>query len=329
MEDIVVEGLGHLQGQLSNPAEFFEAIQAVHEEKRDEGFDGFRSAFEAKGFGSPGEEFVRFVAENGGTDVLDMIAQERVDDLVAAYEQPADADSDDSGSVDSVDGGDSGEAWQAMLARYSDQWDGAEENWDAFQQYVLYYAEEGGLAEPATLFFARAANEDKIALFAEYGVTLEFDTAAADPSDALWQAAVESFGAAWAGWDGSAAGWAEYRDWFYSAANSQDPAMYAVVYERMDPLNALDLQERVAQLGELGFDVSGTQASESPEAAAAEEQLAEQAVEQIFEPALTQFEERLPELAAELGISVEELRAELADLPEDFLANQFTDELAG
>jgi hypothetical protein len=78
-----------------------------------------------------------------------------------------------------------------------------------------------------------------------------------DPQDVLWAAAVEQFGAAWVSWDGSDSGWVEFRDWFYAAASSQDPEMYAVAYERLDLLNGLGVGERIAHLRELGFDVSG------------------------------------------------------------------------
>ena len=261
----VVEVARNLSGQLSDPVEFFRAVCGDVEEHKDSGFDTFRSAFASRGFGTPGEELIRYLDDNGRLDLAVKLAEHRPEELAAAYQEQEQAGD---GAASDEDDPATMAAWQALLTEYSGYWDGDEENWPAFEQYVLYYATEQGVTGPARRFSERAATEDKQALFAEYGVEAQFgstgEDTGPDAENAVWQAAVEQFGAAWAAWDGTESGWAEYRDWFYDATNSQDPGMYALAYERLEPLNEADPQERVTQLRDLGFDVSGAAAGETP-----------------------------------------------------------------
>jgi hypothetical protein len=268
MDNGVVEAVRGLSGQLSDPVEFFSAVCGDVEEHKDSGFDAFRSAFASRGFGAAGEELIRYLDDNGRLELAAKLAEHRPEELAAAYaEQLA-----DEGAASDEDDPETAAAWQALLVEYSGYWDGDEENWGAFEQYVMYYATERGVAGPALLFFERAGAEDKRALFAEYGIELPAGAEDADAENALWQAAIEQFGASWSAWDGTDSGWAEYRDWFYDATNSQDPGMYALAYERMDPLNELDPLARVTQLRDLGFDVSGAEAPDEQEASADEPQ---------------------------------------------------------
>lgn len=269
MDDVVVDALRYLGGQLSDPLEFFQAVRDDHEENKDSGFDAFRSAFEARGFGAAGEELVRYLDDNGRLELVTKVVEHRPEELVAAYVEQVAAGED--GPESGADDPGTAAAWQALLAEYSGYWDGDEANWAAFEQYVVYYATEQGLAGPAQRFFERAAAEDKPALFAEYGVALRFESAgaaesvAAEAQEALWQAAIGQFGSFWAAWDGTDLGWVEYRDWFYEATNSQDPDMYALAYERLQPLDELAPDERITRLRDLGFDVSGTETPQTPE----------------------------------------------------------------
>ena len=257
----VVEAVRGLSGQLTDPVGFFDAVCADVEEHRDAGFDAFTSAFASRGFGAAGEELIRYLDDNGRLELAVKFTEHRPEELAAAYaeqqgDETAASDEDDPATV---------AAWQALLVEYSGSWNGDEQNWAAFEQYVMYYATEQGVTGPAQVFFARAATEDKRALFAEYGIELP---AAGDDEHTLWQAAVEQFGAAWSSWDGTESGWAEFRDWFYDATNSQDPAMYALAYERLEPLNELDLSARITRLRDLGFDVSGAESQEETPAEA-------------------------------------------------------------
>lgn len=55
MDAAVTETIEHLQDRLGNPAEFFEAVQKDFQEHRED-YDGFRSAFESRGFGTAYEQ---------------------------------------------------------------------------------------------------------------------------------------------------------------------------------------------------------------------------------------------------------------------------------
>jgi len=164
------------------------------------------------------------------------------------------------------------QAFVNYLTEYSAYWDGTEENWDEFVNTVQDFALETYPRHAQDFFDQAAASTDKVALFAEYGITIASgeESAEGTPEDAegegLWAAAVEAYGPAWAEWDGSEEGWEQYRDWFYDATNNDNPESYAVAYEKLNPLNELGLAQRVAALRDFGFTVT----VEAAEAAADE-----------------------------------------------------------
>lgn len=64
-------------------------------------------------------------------------------------------------------------AWQAFLAENGPLWAGTEDTWQPWREWFAYTAAEQGLDEPATGFLTWLdAQEDKIAGFAAYGVTI-------------------------------------------------------------------------------------------------------------------------------------------------------------
>ena len=141
---------------------------------------------------------------------------------------------------------------------------------------------------------------------ADLGFTIKAkSTAPAQPSGSPWDAVVHQFGADWAGWDGSESGWAEFRDWTYTAANAESPEMYAAAYERLNPLNALAPAERIAKVAELGL---GVDVSEPADPAAGSAALAE-GVERALAEALKEMPES-EDLTAE---EVAEIRAALTE----------------
>jgi hypothetical protein len=80
-----------------------------------------------------------------------------------------------------------------------------------------------------------------------------------------WQRLLNRHGPDWSGWDGSETGWVQYRDWFYVVANSFDHEVYAEAYHRLDPLNPLDAEARIAALSELGFTITASAPQPEPE----------------------------------------------------------------
>jgi hypothetical protein len=71
-------------------------------------------------------------------------------------------------------------AWQAFLAEHGARWDGADSTWDQFREWFVYTATEQGLGEPAAAFVAYAESQpDKVAVFAQYGLSIAGAEAAA------------------------------------------------------------------------------------------------------------------------------------------------------
>ncbi|GAB1515939.1 hypothetical protein [Actinophytocola sp. KF-1] len=267
MGSAATETLEHLLGRLSNPTEFFEAVHRDFQEHRDD-FDGFRSAFEGRGFGAAAEELIRYLDDHGRLELLAELTEERPDELAAAYLRLGEAGDEAPGSP----GGDENALWQAAIDQFGGSWaawDGTEEGW---AEYRDWFYDATNSQDPA--MYAEAYERldplndldlaQRIARMRDFGFDVSgTDGDAAEPDGdaeaALWQAAIDQFGGSWAAWDGTEEGWAEYRDWFYDATNSQDPAMYAEAYERLSPLDDLDPGERIARMRDFGFDVSGTE----------------------------------------------------------------------
>jgi hypothetical protein len=76
------------------------------------------------------------------------------------------------------------EAWQALLAENGPAWDGTDETWQEFCDWFAYYAEQQGLAGPATELLGYLSAQpvaQRIGTFAEYGVTISLAADAVGP----------------------------------------------------------------------------------------------------------------------------------------------------
>ena len=65
--------------------------------------------------------------------------------------------------------------WQTYLEENGPEWDGTEDNWEEFQTWFAYDAGEHGLSTPAAELLALLTPQtaaERIATFAEYGVTI-------------------------------------------------------------------------------------------------------------------------------------------------------------
>lgn len=99
-----------------------------------------------------------------GGDELDSLAYEIVQEHTAGDE-----------AAGAGEAGYDEQAWQAYLAENGPQWDGTEESWDQFRQWFGYYADQQGLAAPATALLEYLTPQpaaERIAAFAQYGVTI-------------------------------------------------------------------------------------------------------------------------------------------------------------
>lgn len=147
------------------PGSWDDYVSALEERASSAGFD----PAVARGFG----DYVAGVA----VDPLDRISEltqygdTLPDWYFASAGQPAteDALTDDEG------------AWQAFLAENGPLWTGTEDAYPGWRDWFAYTAAERGLTEPANAFLAWLdVQEDKLAAFATYGVTIG-GTAAEEP----------------------------------------------------------------------------------------------------------------------------------------------------
>ena len=147
----------------------------------------------------------------------------------------------------------------------------ANDNWDTFSERLSSTA-GGTFGVAATQFLQYAGDHGKTELVGKLVADLtdlpsayaSRRTAAAQPvtqpAAASWETVVQQFGPGWAGWDGSEAGWTQFRDWTYTSANTQHPDLYALAYDKLNPLNERPLAERITALAGFGFTITAKQA---------------------------------------------------------------------
>jgi hypothetical protein len=91
---------------------------------------------------------------------------EVADELPVFYRQLVEGESGNDAGYDES-------AWHAFLTENGVRWDGTDASWDQFTAWFLYEAEQQGLRAPAAGFVGYVAGQsDKVAAFAEYGVTV-------------------------------------------------------------------------------------------------------------------------------------------------------------
>lgn len=98
------------------------------------------------------------------TEELDNLVYQIIDEQVPAEDGGAPSDDYDE------------QAWTEYLASAAPQWDGTEESWEQFHTWFLHHATERGIGTPAQLFLdyvAAMPNDERIATFAAYGITIQ------------------------------------------------------------------------------------------------------------------------------------------------------------
>jgi hypothetical protein len=353
MDEALAGALTAVELDASDAQRWFDMIIRVRQELKDSGsgddWDAFKSALTA---GAESEYlrsdlpvlFTEHLEYNGRLDVVKRMEEygSNLPDLwaqaVAERNQPAEAPADVEPAAS---------PWDTVVAQHGPGWagwDGSEAGWTQFRDWFYTAA---NATDPAA--YAEAYQRidplnalpltDRIARLHEFGFTVNAvaqpEPAALDP----WASAVTEHGAGWAGWDGSEAGWTQFRDWFYTAANATDPAAYAAAYERLEPLNTAGPADRIARLSELGLTINAVAPVAVPVPEAAEPEAAQAPVEPLPAPGTPEFatevvapiaaavDARVPELAAQFGMSEEEVRAEIEALGPDFFAEAAAEEL--
>lgn len=113
--------------------------------------------------------------------------KDRLDEF--AYQlarQHADAEPDAGVGAEAPAEGYDEAAWQQYLAENGAQWDGTDGSWSQFMEWFRYYADQKGLAVPANgllNFLNGQAVPERIATFAQYGVTIAQPQQAAQPAE--------------------------------------------------------------------------------------------------------------------------------------------------
>ncbi|MBB4907029.1 hypothetical protein [Actinophytocola algeriensis] len=132
-----------------------------------ETWDAFRTWFlyhaEERGVAAPATDFLDYA--EGETDRVAFFARYGV-----VVEGAAEVATDAAADAAAEDPG----AWEAFLAAYGPDWNGAEENWASFTPYFLHYAEERGVPGFAAAFLENAPddNDERVRYFASYGISV-------------------------------------------------------------------------------------------------------------------------------------------------------------
>jgi hypothetical protein len=138
----------------------------------------------AENLGNLADTVHEYLLRSGGLNALAPVVQSTVPELTACYDgllaehepvQPG-ATAEATGAADASDGetpGSAGGNWNEFLAENGPRWDGTEQAWGPFKEWFLYTAREQGVTQSAESFIAYVdADQDKAAVFAQYGVTI-------------------------------------------------------------------------------------------------------------------------------------------------------------
>jgi hypothetical protein len=91
----------------------------------------------------------------------------------------------DAQQPDAPDQGYDEQAWNGYLLENGTAWDGTDESWPGFREWFLYYAREGGVGEPAEGLLAYLDGmpaDQRVGVFARYGVAIEIRSSAQPPT---------------------------------------------------------------------------------------------------------------------------------------------------
>ncbi|TDP95145.1 hypothetical protein [Labedaea rhizosphaerae] len=212
------------------------------------------------------EEMAQYSSEWPG--IADQLAQESTAELAAAYAEalaePAAAEQQSPG-----------ELWAQLVADGGDwsAWDGSEAGWAQWRDWFYNVAATRAGAEGEALARQQIGPMDafplpqRIAGLEQQGFTVGPAARAAaqapvkrDPGE-VWAELVAE-GGDWSAWDGSEAGWAQWRDWFYNVAATRAGADgEALARQQIGGLEGSPLAERVIGLQQQGFTVTGAAAA--------------------------------------------------------------------
>ncbi|HEX5407941.1 MAG TPA: hypothetical protein VFX16_37225 [Pseudonocardiaceae bacterium] len=271
-------------------------------------------------FGTAATTFLEYAGNHGKTELIRKLVAE-LRDLPSAYassrERLAKAQPPSSGS-----------SWDQVVRQLGSgwaNWDGSEAGWAQFRDWTYTSAN----TQNADLYAAAYAKlspldslplADRIATLTRLGFTISAqptrpDAQPGQPADSLWETVLRDFGPGWANWDGSEAGWAQFRDWTYTSANTQNADLYAAAYAKLSPLDGLPLADRIARVTEFGFTVRAPVAQPAGPAAASTPpagEVSSPAMDSIIESAVAEALSEVPGAEILTPEDLEQMRAEIA-----------------
>lgn len=170
---------------------WFEAICTTHDElaeTEDPDWQKFTSSLTDKAMsaGIPTDTVEQFIQHMNDTDLapLETIAKlrDRSTELSALYRDHAVGTDGQDNAAGDGEGYDES-AWHSFLAEHGAYWNGDDAAWEQFTTWFHYQAEQNNLATPAREFVAYAeSQQDKVAVFATYGITIRKPERAATES---------------------------------------------------------------------------------------------------------------------------------------------------
>lgn len=174
-------------------------------------------------------------------------------------------------------------AWDAVVTQYGGGmagWDGTDAHWAALLDWLYRSTQSQNEDWYAATYqhfnrLTNATTAERVKRLREWHFTVtpntgkppatqepapegESGTQPEQPPDP-WQAVVAEWGSTWAGWDGSDAQWASYRDRLYNDAYTRNRDWYVAARERLDPLNTTTRADRIARLIALGLTITAPQ----------------------------------------------------------------------
>lgn len=317
---------------IPDPELWFTLISEVYQELADSDwgpdFIDFRARFtdraSMEGLREAAEEFVRYAEDNGGIELVRQAHEEGVANLAYEFDQLVGAAATSDAQRDSLGYSYDEDAWATFLPEVGAQWNGQEDAWEPWVDWFVYHAQDRGLVAPAMAFVEYAAAQpDKVAVFAAYGIDIEVpspdaaydDDPYADVDTDAWMAFLTHVGS---DWNGDEDTWPQFVDWFTYHAEVQGLASVAagfIQYAEGEP-------DKIAFFARYGIEIAAADAD--PVA------VAQQRVEAVVAGSGSIAEEHVPLLAGAVAelftavpaaalLSEEQLRQLLEEIVEEHL----------
>jgi hypothetical protein len=162
--------------------ETYEALASEDDQSWDEFCGRLTGAAASEGFPTEAEKFTEYLASvtSAPLDVVAAVSDQGQRGLAEMYREAIAAAQEDGAGQPEEDPA----AWNAYLAANGPAWDGTEGSWQPYRDWFLYYAVEAGVQGAAENFLEYVdGQQDKIATFAQYGITVGTQSSTDDSAE--------------------------------------------------------------------------------------------------------------------------------------------------